>query len=112
MMDDDKTVKDGPGLVGPMWGLTEMKRKINWKRLILHVPHGIGMVVGLWAVPWLGVPWFVICLLYQLDEDRTIKDEAYHDIRGYMCGMAIGLLLYPFIMALAEWYMSWAGGLV
>jgi hypothetical protein len=80
--------------------------KDEWKRLLLHVPHGVGITVAMICYPPLGWAWWALCLFYQWIEDWRIKDNSYLDVRGYMTGMALGLLFYPPIAMLIGWWVQ------
>jgi len=74
----------------------------EWKRLLWHIPHGVGLPVGLLWKPWIGAAWFVLIIIYQAFEDLRIRDSSYLDIRGYMCGFPLGILLWPCFRFLGE----------
>ena len=90
--------------------------KINWGnkwvRLIIHTPHGAGIVVLGLLIPsllvrylYLGTAWAVLCIIYQILEDWWIRhclamgDESliskgsFMDWRGYMVGFWMVLLV-------------------
>lgn len=72
-------------------------RAINWDnkwvRLLIHIPHGVGISSLLMLHPIIGGAWFGLCLFYQLIEDWRIRDNSYLDLRGYMVGFWIPLIL-------------------
>lgn len=77
--------------------LKKQNRKPNFRRLIIHIPHGMGMGFGILLFVPLGYCWMLLCLFYQFIEDWRIKDNSYLDIRGYMVGMPLGVILYYII---------------
>ena len=72
----------------------------EWIRLLIHIPHGIGMGAGVLFNAPLGLSWTGLCIAYQYLEDWRIGDESYLDMRGYMTGLPLGVILYW----LATWY--------
>ncbi|MFC1714985.1 hypothetical protein ACFL6S_15055 [Candidatus Poribacteria bacterium] len=69
---------------------TSMK---DWERLVIHIPHGVGMGYFIMLKPSLGIGFLILCVFYQFIEDWRIFDRSYLDIRGYMTGFPIGLIL-------------------
>lgn len=58
-------------------------------RVLLHVPIGAFNAWLFWHVPQVGVIFFVGFLIYELNEDWRIRDQAWRDIKGYLWGLAI-----------------------
>ena len=76
------------------------------KRLLWHIPHGMGISVGVLGNPTLGLSWLALCIVYQVVEDWRIGDNSYLDTRGYLVGMPLGVILWPMLSRLAEWWLS------
>lgn len=74
----------------------------KWRRLLLHVPHGAAIPIGLFWNPWIGGAWFVLILVYQGFEEVSIHDSSYLDVRGYMAGIPVGILLWPCVQFLGN----------
>lgn len=76
-------------------------------RLLLHVP--VGIAIGL-----LGIlqPIYALCLtllfiVYELNEDRHIKDQAWKDVIGAMVGLCLFLvLLLPLIFRVVKVFVG------
>lgn len=68
------------------------------KRAALHFPVGV-------FTAWLGTFTPVITLVfgigfmvYEVMEDWRIKDQSYHDVFGYLIGIAFGSVLFRLIL--------------
>lgn len=72
----------------------------EWAGLLVHIPVGIFQVFCGWLNPVAGIAFLVAFMMYELNEDWHISDQAWLDIRGYLWGIAmgsIGLFLVEFI---------------
>lgn len=69
--------------------------KSDLSRILIHLPLGILTVLfGFYISWWLAVIFAVGFLVYELDEDWHISDEAYKDIKGWLWGVVMaGLFL-------------------
>lgn len=74
--------------------ITALKVKYNDTiifRAVIHFPHGViaaichadppGIISPIFG--WGIIAWFVV---YEINEDRHIKDQAWKDLLGAMCG--------------------------
>lgn len=77
------------------------------KRLIMHLPHGIGMSVFVIWNPFLGALFMLVCVYYQSIEDWRIDDRSYIDVRGYLAGIPLGVLMAPFLIPLLDRWMEY-----
>jgi len=60
------------------------------KRVLLHIPLGLLTVLfGYYIGWWLAVIFAVGFLVYEVDEDWHISDEAYKDVKGFIWGLGI-----------------------
>lgn len=74
--------------------------KREWVGLLVHIPVGIFQVFCAWLNPVVGIAFLVAFMVYEIDEDWHISDQAWLDIRGYLWGIAVGavgLFLIDFI---------------
>jgi hypothetical protein len=67
--------------------VTRGNRKIY--RCLLHIPAGLAVVLFLLVHPLLSGLFFSGFMVYELNEDRHLKDQAYIDILGMLVGMAV-----------------------
>lgn len=72
------------------------------KRLLIHIPHGLAFGAGVLYNAPLGLGWLFLCIWYQIHEDWRIADNSWKDLRGYMTGVPIGVILYWII----KWVMT------
>ncbi len=87
--------------------------KTELRRIVIHVPHGAGISVGVlmaltldWPCAVLGVLWCQMCIFYQWIEDWRIDDNSYLDVRGYMWGMFLGVLVWPPVNKVILWWVE------
>ncbi len=64
-------------------------------RAFLHIP--VGLLCGFallsgWAQIW-GVVFFISFIIYELNEDFHLKDEACWDIAGFLWGLALSVII-------------------
>lgn len=64
------------------------------KRCLMHIPVGLVAVLGVFLNPMLGVLMLVGFIVYELNEDRHIKDGAWIDTAGFVWGTAIGIIVW------------------
>jgi len=70
----------------------------SWRRFWLHFP--IGLAIGISNLPIaLGI--IVLFALYELSEDRYLRDKAYIDVQGALAGVLVAAVL--------RWLLAWAG---
>jgi hypothetical protein len=88
--------------------------KVEWGRLLWHMPHGIlaavlffapiiimcitslpvsTLIIIGFAGAMAGLAWMALIICYQFIEDWRIGDRSYHDFRGYMTGFAAAVIL-------------------
>jgi hypothetical protein len=75
----------------------------KWRRVALHSPHGIICGLALIYFPPLGAGFLVSFLVYELIEDFHERDEAYHDILGFLISLFIVIccaLIWRFIQCI------------
>lgn len=58
----------------------------------MHIPVGIFQVFCAWLNPVVGIAFLVGFMMYEINEDWHISDQAWLDIRGYLWGIALGSL--------------------
>ena len=59
------------------------------KRLLLHVPVGIFNAWLFTVLVHFGWAFLLLFVVYELNEDKRIKDSAYKDIIGWLYGFAL-----------------------
>jgi len=70
----------------------------SWRRFGLH--FGIGLAIGISNLPIaLGIT--ALFILYELSEDRWLRDRAYIDVQGALGGVIV--------MAVLRWGLALAG---
>ena len=64
-------------------------------RVLLHVPLGI-LTCALWYVhPALAVIFAAGFIIYEKQQDKYVKDQAWKDIKGWLWGIGIiGVVLF------------------
>ncbi|MCJ7828988.1 MAG: hypothetical protein MUP81_04530 [Dehalococcoidia bacterium] len=67
------------------------------KRLLQHVPVGAVSAYLLYEMPPAGVLFTVGFFLYELNEDWSIKDQAWRDLKGWLWGCAITALVLIYV---------------
>lgn len=67
------------------------------RRLLLHLPVGLVNVLALWLSVPLGLSFTAGFLLYEVDENWEIKDKAYPDVKGWLWGYALGVLVWAML---------------
>jgi len=67
---------------------------------LAHVAFGILAALSDW---YLTLAMTVAFVIYELDEDWHISDEAYHDLLDYMVGLSIGALSLLALRVLHIW---------
>jgi len=61
------------------------------ERVLLHIPLGLLTVLfGCYIGWWLAIIFSVGFLVYEVDQDWKISDNAYVDIKGFLWGCGIG----------------------
>jgi hypothetical protein len=77
----------------------------NWKRWVVHIPHGLanGWVLTSWPGTAVersvaAVLYFVCFLAYEHNEDKHLHDEAWKDIAGWMPGFLLWLVFYKLVV--------------
>lgn len=68
-------------------------------RVLLHIPVGIFTCFAGYVAWWLAVIFGAGFLLYEVNEDIHLKDEAWKDIKGFLWGIVIGSLIM-FVMGI------------
>jgi len=66
-------------------------------RTLIHLPIGAFNAWLISEAPAAGVVFFVVFLVYQLDECFHIKDQAWKDLKGYLWGFAIAAYVMAFL---------------
>ena len=69
----------------------------DWKRLLLHIPHGLfNAALVLIEEPseftgtTLAAMFCLGFLTFELAEERVLHDKAFHDLVGWLIGLTIG----------------------
>ena len=74
---------------------------MNWKsiaRCLMHIPVGI---FNAWLFIWgahIGWAFLMVFMVYELNEDWRIKDNAYIDIIGWLWGFAAFVIARLYMM--------------
>jgi len=79
------------------WRERSTKEKVI--RALIHVPVGICNAFLLYAEPVFGILFFTGFFIYEIEESYHLKDGAFLDIYGWLCGFA-GLATPFFILRL------------
>jgi len=61
---------------------------------IIHFIGGVITALAAIKAPVLGLVIAIVFLVYELNEDWHIRDEAFKDIRAYLVGLFITALAY------------------
>ena len=61
---------------------------------IIHFIGGVITALAAIKAPVLGFIMAIVFLVYELNEDWHIRDEAFKDIRAYLVGLFITALAY------------------
>ena len=64
------------------------------KRILLHIPMGILIVMASrlhWTLP---VALVALFLFYERNEDHWIRDQAWRDVAGALWGMALAVIAW------------------
>ncbi len=70
----------------------------SWRRFWLHFP--IGMATGISNLQ-ISLSIIALFVLYELSEDRWLRDRAYIDVQGALAGVLV--------MAVLRWSLAMAG---
>jgi len=68
---------------------------------LAHVVFGFLASVSILISPVLTVVNFLIFLVYEMDQQWTIRDEAYEELREYGLGFGLGVV-FLFILTLSK----------
>lgn len=72
----------------------------DWKRVFIHIPHGILMALaGQYLSPVLCFVGAALFIVYELNEGRHTKDQAWKDILGAMVGF-FGVIIIILIVVI------------
>lgn len=61
----------------------------HWQRCLLHIPVGIMNTILYRFDPHLGWALLVGFMIYELNEDWRITDDAFKDIQGWLFGLSL-----------------------
>jgi hypothetical protein len=75
-----------------------MNRVLNILKQIIHFLAGVLTAYTSFYNIALSILMFIVFVIYELDEDWHIRDQAYKDILVY----ALGLYMYAFVHTLAK----------
>jgi len=67
---------------------------------LAHILYGILAALSDW---YLTLAMTVAFIIYELDEDWHLNDQAYHDLLDYMVGLSIGALSLLALRVLHIW---------
>jgi len=67
------------------------KRELG--RVLLHIPLGLLTCLLGYTAWWLGLTFACGFILYELNQDMHLSDEAFIDIKGWIWGVGIGGLV-------------------
>lgn len=62
-------------------------------RVLLHLPLGLLVCLLGYTAWWLALIFTTGFVIYELDQDWKIGDDAYKDIKGWLYGVGIGGLI-------------------
>lgn len=60
---------------------------------LAHVVFGILTVISAFISFTLPIVFLLVFIIYELDEEKNIKDTAYEELREYGIGLSLGLLI-------------------
>lgn len=66
-------------------------------RILLHVPIGMFNAWALAKTPHIGWAFLLMFVLYEINEDWHIKDQAWYDLRGWLWGFVVGAVVMAFL---------------
>jgi len=72
------------------FGVPPLNKMSDFERILIHIPVGIIACLLGYLVPGLGLAFVVGFIIYELNEDKHLIDNAWKDIRGLLWGMGIG----------------------
>lgn len=70
--------------------------KEKMKRFLLHIPVGFVFSVLSFLTTLNAIGFLILWIIYELNEDFHIKDQAWKDIPGFMTGLTLGAILCCF----------------
>ena len=70
-------------------------------RALIHIPAGLLTILGGYLGWVFAIVLFCSFMIYELNEDWHIKDQAWIDIFGYLIGLGIGIVAL-FILRVLE----------
>jgi len=73
-------------------GKIRLSPKARAFRLVLHIPAGLITVAAAYLHWSLVLAFLAAFTVYELNEDAHIEDRAFHDIIGYLFGLALGII--------------------
>jgi len=66
-------------------------------RFWLHVPVGLVLVFLAWLSWVLCLAYVALFLVYEVNEDVWVKDQAWKDIAGSMAGVIAGSIIWAIV---------------
>jgi hypothetical protein len=60
--------------------------------ILIHIPVGVVNVLIAIFNGWLGLIFGIGFIVYELSQERLIKDEAYPAIQGYLIGLGVAVI--------------------
>lgn len=73
-----------------------MKKYRLWLCRLAHVTWGILTSLMSFTNPVLSVIMFISFLVYELDEERTIRDPAYQEVFEFSLGLFVVAVFYTY----------------
>lgn len=71
---------------------SEISSKRRVEGCLLHIPVGIFTVFCGYVGWYLALIFFGAFMIYEVNEDWHLKDQAWIDIFGYLIGIALGVI--------------------
>ena len=68
------------------------------ERILLHMPHGLLFVLFGYIAWWLAIGWIALLVIYEVNEDGHLTDNAWKDIKGMLWGVGIGGAIYAILI--------------
>jgi len=72
-------------------------------RCLIHIPLGFFNAMMMVESPNMGWAFMIFFMVYELNEDFHIKDQAWYDIKGWLVGFGV------YFVAMRLWEMAFNG---
>lgn len=66
-------------------------------RFWLHVPVGLVLVFLAWLSWVLCIAYVAMFLVYEIDESKYLRDQAWKDLAGPMAGVILGSIIWTIV---------------